>query len=90
MLSNCLFNPISLIKLGCREHFSIAVAAISSGVSEPISTKFGMVNLLGPESVVAEPEFKIFDRLPWKIGNADFEAISNNERVGICHVFPSK
>ncbi len=62
----------------------LAIAAISSVISWRISTKFGMVNLLGPESVMAEPGFKIFDSLPWKIGNADFKAPFDQDRMKFC------
>ncbi len=67
-----------------------AIAAICSFISQPISMKFGTVNLFGAEGVLVEPEFENVDWLPWKMGNADFEAQFDQERVGLYHRFPSK
>ncbi len=68
----------------------LAIADIFSAVSRPISPEFGMVDLLGSGGVVAEPEFKIFNLLPWKMDNAAFEAQFFREREWFCHGFPSK
>ncbi len=51
-----------------------AIAVISSGVSQRISAKFGMADLLGAEGVVVQPEFDNSDWLPWKIWIAGFKA----------------
>ncbi len=49
----------------CTKSTYPAIAAISSAISQPILTKFGMINLLGVESVMAEPDFENTDWLPW-------------------------
>ena len=66
------------------------IADISSAISQPISTKFGVVNMLGSVGVVAEPEFKFSYLLPWRIGNADFKAPFVRETARLCHRFPSE
>ena len=43
-------------------------------VSRPILTKSGTDNLSGPERELAMSEFLNLKRLPWKFGNAGFEA----------------
>ncbi len=48
-------------------------------VSQPILTKSGTDNLLGSESDVEGSEFYNSERLPWKLGNADFEAQFSHE-----------
>ncbi len=67
-----------------------AIAAISSAVSQPISTKFGMVNLLESGGVVVEPKFKNTKYVAMEIWNADFEAPFVQERVRLCPRFHSK
>ncbi len=65
-----------------------AIAAISSGVSQLISTKFGMVSLLRSESVVVEPKYQKSKSVAMEIGNADCEALFDQERVRLRHRFP--
>ena len=67
-----------------------AIPAISSAVSQPISTKFGMGNLLGSEGVVVEPEFQNSKSVAMEIWNADFEAPFVLERVRLCPRFHYK
>ncbi len=74
-------NIISLIKLGCREHYYIAIAVNSSGVSQPISMKFGMIDLFRSQSVVMAPKFKISKYVAMEIGIAGFEAPFDHEDV---------
>ncbi len=59
------------------------IPAISCGVSQsqPILTKFGMVNLLRSEGVVVESDFKNSKSVAMEIRNADFEAPFDQERV---------
>ena len=59
----------------------LAIAAISSDISQPISTKFDMVNWLGSESVVVESEFRNVKSVAMGIWNADFEASFDREDV---------
>ncbi len=57
-----------------RQPQTLFSLANSSAVSRRIITKSGTDNLSGSESVVAKSEFQNSNVLPWKSGNADFEA----------------
>ncbi len=85
--------PVGQNKLGCH-HTIIGVCwghrqAVSDvflffnyfAVYRPILTKSGTDNLSGPESTVKGLEFWNSKRLPWKFGNADFEAAFGHERL---------
>ncbi len=72
---------ISLIKLGCREHYSSAIAVNSSSVSQPISMKFGTIDLFGSQSVVMAPKFKNSKYVAMEIGIAGFETPFDHEDV---------
>ena len=59
-----------------------------TSVSQLISTTFGMVSLLGSESVVVEPKYQKSKSVAMEIGNADCEALFDQERVRLRHRFP--
>ncbi len=58
-----------------------AIAAISSAVSRPISTKSGMIDLFGSQSVVVESKFEKSKSVAMEIGIAGFEAPFYQEDV---------
>ncbi len=67
-----------------RQPQTLFMLANSSAISRWILTKLGTDNLSGSESVFAKSDIENSDWLPWKSGNADFEAPFDHVGLKFC------